>query len=116
MLERITSKIMSKLDHVLSSQGHIFSLSRDVFERNLFLNGQIAARQLKTIGKIDNLADVEFRVHSQWGEDGIIEWLVQRLPNISRSFVEFGVENFSEANNYKVGEKKILVPYQNAQF
>ncbi len=98
MLERLTAKITSKLDHVLNSQGHIFALSRDVFERNLYLSGQIAARQLKTINKIDTLADVEFRVHSQWGEDGIIEWLVQKLPGISRTFVEFGVENFGEAN------------------
>jgi hypothetical protein len=41
---------------------------------------------------------VEFRVCSQWGDDGIIEWLCQRIPNISRSFVEFGVDNFAEAN------------------
>ncbi len=32
------------------------------------------------------------------GEDGVIEWLCQKLPDISRSFVEFGVENFAEAN------------------
>lgn len=98
MLERLTSKIISKLDHVLNSQGHIFAVSRDIFERNLYLSGQIAARQLKTMDKIETLADVEFRVHSQWGEDGIIEWLVQKLPGIDRSFVEFGVENYGEAN------------------
>ena len=91
-------RITSKIDQVLLSQGHIFALSRDVFERNLHLNGQIAARQLRSMKKITTLEDVEFRVHSQWGEDGIIEWLVQQMPGIDRSFVEFGVENFGEAN------------------
>lgn len=40
----------------------------------------------------------EFKVYSQWGEDGIIDHLVQRIDIRSRSFVEFGVENYTEAN------------------
>jgi hypothetical protein len=72
------------------------SLSR--LDRALLLQGRIAAMQIGARDKIGHLGDVEFRVCSQWGEDGIIEWLCQRIPNISRSFVEFGVENFAEAN------------------
>jgi hypothetical protein len=41
---------------------------------------------------------VEFRVYSQWGEDGILEWLIQRLQIPSSRFVEFGVGDYSEAN------------------
>jgi hypothetical protein len=44
------------------------------------------------------LADVEFRGFSQWGEDGILDWLVERLPGIPEKFVEFGVENYRESN------------------
>ncbi|MEP6502261.1 MAG: hypothetical protein ABJD97_02950, partial [Betaproteobacteria bacterium] len=40
----------------------------------------------------------EFKVYSQWGEDGIIEYLVSQVPVESKSFVEFGVENYTEAN------------------
>jgi hypothetical protein len=47
---------------------------------------------------IDTLADAEFRVFSQFGEDGIIEWLVHQLGLENRTFVEFGVENYMEAN------------------
>lgn len=47
---------------------------------------------------LDCLADAEFKVFSQFGEDGIIEWLVQNLPEGDERFVEFGVEDYSEAN------------------
>lgn len=40
----------------------------------------------------------EFRVFSQWGEDGIIQYLVARVPMQRRVFVEFGVENYTESN------------------
>ncbi len=44
------------------------------------------------------LKEVEFRVFSQFGDDGIIQWLTQRLPAIEKTFVEFGVENYTESN------------------
>jgi hypothetical protein len=42
--------------------------------------------------------DHEFKVYSQWGEDGIIDHLVSRISITARSFVEFGVEDYTEAN------------------
>jgi hypothetical protein len=98
VISRLIERITSRIDNVLLSQGHIFAVSRDILDRNLFLNGQIAARQLRDANRIDTLADAEFRVTSQFGEDGIIEWIVQRIPGIHRSFIEFGVENYGEAN------------------
>jgi len=64
----------------------------------LFLQGVMAARQVAALCQPDVLADVEFKVFSQWGEDGIIEWLVSRLPGIPQSFIEFGVQDFRESN------------------
>ncbi len=40
----------------------------------------------------------EFKVFSQWGEDGIIQFLVNHLEIRSKTFIEFGVEDFSESN------------------
>jgi hypothetical protein len=40
----------------------------------------------------------EFKVYSQWGEDGIIDHLVRSIPINNKSFVEFGVETYVEAN------------------
>ena len=40
----------------------------------------------------------EFRVYSQWGEDGLIQHLVHEVRIARRVFVEFGVEDYTEAN------------------
>jgi hypothetical protein len=44
------------------------------------------------------LTDAEFRVFSQWGEDGIIQYLISRVPIENNSFIEFGVEDYRESN------------------
>lgn len=45
-----------------------------------------------------NLPDSEFHVFSQWGEDGIIQYLINRVPIEHNSFIEFGVEDYTESN------------------
>jgi hypothetical protein len=84
--------------HIRDQQTMLTYHSLDRLDRSLLLQGRIAANQVKAMLRIRHLGDVEFRVCSQWGEDGIIEWLCARLPDIPRSFVEFGVESFAEAN------------------
>jgi hypothetical protein len=41
---------------------------------------------------------VGFKVFSQFDEDGIIQYLIHRLPIKSKTFIEFGVENYEESN------------------
>lgn len=41
---------------------------------------------------------VGFKVFSQFDEDGIIQYLINRLPIASKTFIEFGVENYEESN------------------
>ncbi len=83
---------------ILGQQSVLMEDGMDGLQRALVLQGRMASRQLAALGRIGSLADVEFRVSSQWGEDGIIEWLCQKLPGIARSFVEFGVYKYAEAN------------------
>ena len=45
-----------------------------------------------------SLRDAEFKAFSQFGEDGIIQYLVQRVPIENQVFVEFGVEDYTESN------------------
>lgn len=66
--------------------------------RSLLLNGAIAARQVQQRDRIERLADIEFGVFSQWGEDGILEWIIHHCDDMPRTFVEFGVENYIESN------------------
>ena len=66
--------------------------------RALLLEARQLALQNNGQSKINDLASVEFQVFSQWGEDGIIDWLIHALPSIPKIFIEFGVENYQEAN------------------
>ena len=67
-------------------------------DKLLMISGANAARSLHNLNKINMLSDAGFKVYSQFDEDGIIEWLIQRLPISSSRFVEFGVENYIESN------------------
>ena len=45
-----------------------------------------------------NINDYEFSVFSQFGEDGIIQFLINSIKEVPKTFVEFGVENYVESN------------------
>lgn len=45
-----------------------------------------------------DLSEFEFQVFSQFGDDGIIQWLVNYLDIPNKTFVEFGVERYIESN------------------
>ena len=40
----------------------------------------------------------EFKVFSQWGEDGILQYLTQHIDIQKSTFIELGIEDFSESN------------------
>lgn len=72
-------KISEQLDEIKINQGLLLCA----------LNEQKASR---------NLRDYEFKVFSQWGEDGIIQRLIGAVELGDKTFIEFGVEDFSESN------------------
>ena len=45
-----------------------------------------------------DINDYEFKVFSQFGDDGIIQYLIQNIDIKNKFFLEFGVENYEEAN------------------
>lgn len=57
--------------------------------------GRIEARQTTFATSPD---EAEFRVFSQWGEDGIIQYLINHVSLGRKIFVEFGVENYLQSN------------------
>ena len=64
------------------------------------LTAQICINQMKMMSPVNNIADAEFKVFSQFGDDGILQYLIHHLqiaPQL-RKFVEFGVENYEESN------------------
>ncbi|NJM94421.1 MAG: hypothetical protein HC842_06970 [Cytophagales bacterium] len=44
------------------------------------------------------LCDYEFRIFSQFGDDGIIQYLTKTIKFKNHTFIEFGVEDFQESN------------------
>jgi hypothetical protein len=60
--------------------------------------GRIQATLNRKKNKIENPAEVEFQVFSQFGDDGIIQYLIDKLPIKNKTFIEFGVENYKESN------------------
>lgn len=56
----------------------------------------IGCMEAANVHKGDDLR--EFQVFSQWGEDGIIQWLIHNLEIKEKRFIEFGVQNYIESN------------------
>jgi hypothetical protein len=78
-LDEKVAVIDEKIDQLKMNQGLILSMMKE-------------AQHSK------NLKDHEFKVFSQWGEDGIIQRLSKIVAIKNRTFIEFGVESFFEAN------------------
>ncbi len=82
---------IKKLDEIHLSQ------SND--QKNVkMLLGRAQASANNRIETIQNLAEVEFQIFSQWGDDGIIQFLVNKIDPKGKTFIEFGVENYKESN------------------
>ncbi len=67
-------------------------------ERELLALGRLLSETVKSKKSIVSLSEVEFKIFSQWGDDGIIQWLINNLEFPNKTFVEFGVGNYREAN------------------
>lgn len=76
---RLASSIDDRLQKVQQSLGRLE-------------NRQIAMQNPK------NFNDFEYQVYSQWGEDGLIQYLISRVEIKRPIFVEFGVGNYTESN------------------
>ncbi len=59
---------------------------------------QNTARIAESAGMFDENFGSGFSGYSQWDEDGILQYLIGKLPIENRVFVEFGVGDYAEAN------------------
>ena len=85
---------IKKLRELISTLGQtqIFT------EEQKILTAKLHIDKMKKIDKIDQLEEVEFKVFSQWGDDGIIQWLIHHLDIPNKTFIEFGVGDYRESN------------------
>jgi hypothetical protein len=90
------------LSKVIETFRMMRQVARDLEQLRLAV-GRVEARQVagnlgSGDGRADKLSTKEFQVFSQWGEDGIIAHLVDKAGVSNKVFLEFGVENYREAN------------------
>ena len=86
----------------LAKVGNLFGLgaiAEQLLETKL-LAAQANINQIKLMPPVKNLTEAEFKVFSQFGDDGILQYLIHHLsiPKALQTFVEFGVENYEESN------------------
>ena len=77
-----------------------FNKLQNVQLTHLELTGRLFGEMNRNRTDIKTIEDAEFKVYSQFGDDGIIQHLVNNLnlpPNL-QTFIEFGVESYIEAN------------------
>jgi hypothetical protein len=60
--------------------------------------GKLETHLLDVRPPTDRLEDVEFSIFSQFGEDGILQYLLRHVEVPDTTFVEIGVGNYRESN------------------
>ena len=91
------SKFLRRLSALRNLRTRLLLRSELISDRDAINLGRIVAHQYSSLNS-ENLDDYGFSVFSQWNEDGIIQRLVQLLPDIPRTFIELGVEDYRESN------------------
>lgn len=89
-------KIRNFVGSVRSLSGRIDQLV-DRQDAAAVLSGVVVAN-LNKDRPFQAIADAEFKVFSQWGEDGIIQYLIANLAIENTTFIEVGIEDFTESN------------------
>lgn len=105
--EKVQS-IKSKLGTASEKSSHILQQTEELRGENRLLAREVESLKMlcgrmavdKFAGKPPGtpFKAVEFKVFSQWGEDGILQHLIHHLPITRTEFVEFGVEDYREAS------------------
>lgn len=89
MIRHIKNKLRSSLFKLFDLAG---------LEKISIMNGLIRSDQILKKDFLEDITEAEFSIFSQWGEDGIISWLISIINPKSKKFIEFGVEDFRESN------------------
>jgi hypothetical protein len=82
----------------LSTLAHQLDDSLHGYKSHKVNLGNIQNRLNLSKETVTSLEEVEFQVFSQFGDDGIIQYLVSKLDLPNKTFVEFGVESYRESN------------------
>lgn len=83
----------------VSGADSFINWQRSEFEKLKLLAGaQLLVAHKASYHNVKNIQETEFSVFSQWGDDGIIQYLIHTIDIRNKTFIEFGVQNYLEAN------------------
>lgn len=98
--DKFLSPVIARLIQIQNLQAQIQD-RQDQMETRIDLVqkaiGRIEFRQLEN-QDCHSINDREYQVFSQWGEDGIIQFLIDNISLNNKTFVEFGVETYKQSN------------------
>ncbi len=98
MLKKITNKVR-RLDRIPVLEILIKRAEIKTEQQTILLGRAMSIMNLtRTADIINNIHEAEYKVFSQWGDDGIIDFLVSYLNVKNKTFIEFGVEDYRESN------------------
>lgn len=100
-MRNLFSNILVKIKNLLLFPGY-FKLANDELR---FLIGVGQTESIINKKNYQSLADLELRIYSQFGDDGIIQYLVHNLDLTNKTLIEFGVESYFESNTRFLLEK-----------
>ncbi len=100
MIEKM--QIIKKLKHIRNLFRRIknlFKLANHVDDTKILLAKLLINQNIQR-GLLSNIHEAEFKVFSQFGEDGILQYLIRQtcISQKEKIFIEFGVENYTESN------------------
>jgi hypothetical protein len=94
-----TASMLGRLQHLLHRESDQEARElRTELEHIKMLQAIDLVWQLRNAPPPSRLRDVEFKVFSQFGDDGILQYLIHTVPDLPDTCVEFGVEDYREAN------------------
>jgi hypothetical protein len=92
---------MNKIKHILIQTFRQLA-GFNIILRNIddlkILTAKQQIMQMKVQGNYSIIGDAEFKVFSQFGDDGIIQYVINNIDIKNRVFIEFGVEKYLESN------------------
>ena len=95
------NKIFFKLIKVLVNLFKKLNLDKFILDKLIFNIGLNQVLENKKIyNEVKNIQEIELKIFSQNGEDGIIDYLLNKINLIPKSsnFVEIGVGDYRESN------------------
>lgn len=97
-MKNIIKKLKKKAYSYLNLDNKLQALERTIIrESNIqkMLIGKILVEDLLKKGNLGNIQEAEFKVFSQWGDDGIIQYLINKIDT-PKTFVDIGAGTYTQ--------------------